>query len=235
MKELEWIDDYFSGRLSPVDRQHFEASLLKNTPFAQTVAFYLLARQVARKETRRNIKPLPVRRLPGWVVGAVAASLVFLLGLSWYFWLRPTPPSATELVEHYLTGNYYHLPTTLDGRKDSLTTGAHYVNEGRWQEAKAVFESILERQPDHPDALKLAGLVSLRLGQYDQAIDRFHRLGQQSDLYANPGIFLEALAYLKRGQPMDKNRAENLLRTVIQDNLEGKDEAEQLVKRIKGN
>jgi tetratricopeptide (TPR) repeat protein len=239
MKELERIDDYFAGRLSPADRDHFEATLPHNPTLARSVAFYLLARQTARleahQESLRMVKPLPVRRLPVRMLITIAASLLLVLGLGWYLTVWQTPPSAREVSNQYLSEHYRQLPVSLDGQIDSLKTGSQFYNAGEFRKAETVFESILQREPTHPEALKRAGLVSLRLNKYDQAIERFQRLGQQTDLYANPGIFLEALARLKRGQPMDKNRAKNLLRTVIQGNLEGKDDAEKLVERIKIN
>ncbi|RCR68900.1 tetratricopeptide repeat protein [Larkinella punicea] len=232
MKELERIDDYFAGRLSPADRDRFEATLPHNPALARSVAFYLLARQTARQEARRMLKPLPVRRLPVRMLVAVAACLLLVLG---FLTVWQTPPSVREVADQYLSERYGQLPVSLDGQSDSLKTGSQFYNMGEFRKAETVFESMLQREPTHPEALKRAGLVSLRLNQYDQAIERFQRLGQQTDLYANPGIFLEALARLKRGQPMDKNRAKKLLLTVIQGNLEGKKEAGQLVEKIKFN
>jgi hypothetical protein len=191
MKDLELIDDYFAGRLSPVDRTRFETNLQIDAAIAKSVAFYLLARQTARQESGCIVKPLPTRRRAIRAIWAIAASILLIFGLSWFLLEWRTSPSSLELAEQYLNEHYNQLPTTLDGRADSLKTGVYYFNLGKWPEAKAV-----------------------------------------SELYANPGIFLEALTYLKRGRPMDKNRAENLLRSVIQDNLEGKGEAVQLVKRI---
>ncbi|WP_421830870.1 tetratricopeptide repeat protein [Larkinella sp.] len=233
MNELERIDDYFAGRLSPEDRDRFEATLPRNPALARSVAFYLLARQTARQETRRILQPLPVRRLPVRMLAAVAACLLLLLG--WYLTVWQTSPSAREVADQYLSEHYDQLPVSLDGQSDSLKTGSQFYNMGEFRKAETVFETMLEREPAHPEALKRAGLVSLRLNKYDQAIERFQRLGRQTDLYANPGIFLEALARLKRGQPMDKNRTKKLLLTVIQGNLEGKKEAGQLVEKIKFN
>lgn len=235
MKELERIDDYFAGRLPPADRDRFEATLPHNPALARSVAFYLLARQTARQEARRMLKPLPVRRLPVRFLTLLAACLLLVLGVGWYLTVWQKPPSAVEVADQYLSERYGQLPVSLDGQSDSLKTASHYYNMGEFRKADTVFESMLEREPTHPEALKRAGLVSLRLGNYDQAIERFRRLGQQTDLYANPGIFLEALARLKRGQPMDKNQAKKLLLTVIQGNLEGKEEAGQLVEKIKFN
>ncbi|RRB07009.1 tetratricopeptide repeat protein [Larkinella rosea] len=230
MNELDVIDRYFAGQLSPMERKRFEASL-NNIDRVRPIAFYLLARQVARQEANRRKKPLPVYR-PIFPIISMAASLLFFLGFGWAIWIWQTPVSAAELADQYLTDHFHQFPVTLDGTSDSLKTACRYYNQGNWQAAEAVFESLLQRHPNQPDALKFGGIVSLQLRKYDQAIHRFHRLGQQTDLYANPGIFLEAIAHLKRGQPMDKNRAKHLLHTVIQGNLEEKNEAGQLVGRL---
>ncbi|GAB3338577.1 hypothetical protein GCM10027299_50800 [Larkinella ripae] len=232
MNDLEHIEDYFAGRLPSPNRARFETRLQDDPAFAKTVAFYLLARQVARAEAQRRIKPLPVRRTPAWRVVALAASLAVIIGLSLYVRIWEKPTTVGDLADQYVTEQVSQLPINLDGQTDSLKIGASYFNHGAFKKAEAVFEAILQWTPAHPEALKFAGLVSLRLQNYDQAINHFHQLGRQTDLYANPGFYLEALARLKRGQPMDKNRAKKLLLTVIQHNLDGKAEAEQLVNRL---
>lgn len=233
MEEIEWIDDYFNGRLSPANRYRFETALHRNASLVQTVVFYLSVREAARQTAQSIEKPLPVvQPVARWRWTTAAATVLLAFGLSVYFWMHSPTPTAPEIADRMLREDYYRLPTRLGGPTDSLTLGAAYYNRGKLKEAETVFEGILRREPNQPDALKLAGLVALRLRKYDQSIDRFHRLGQQTQLYANPGLLLEAVARLKRGQPMDKNQAKNLLRTVIQGNLEGKSTAEQLVNQL---
>lgn len=233
MTDFERIDDYFAGRLSPVEREHFETALHDRFQLAESVAFYLLVRQIAQQEANRITKPLPVPGSTFRMVAAMAASLALILGLGWTLWIWNTPVSVTGLADQYITEHYSQFPLTLDGTTDSLKIGCQFYNQGNWKKAETVFESLLQHDANQPDVLKFAGIVSLQLRKYDQAIEHFQQLGRQTDLYSNPGVFLEALARLKRGQPMDKNRAKNLLLSVIQGNLEEKDEAEQLVERLK--
>ena len=240
MNDLELIDDYFSGRLPVEERTRFEASLQTDTALAEAVAFYLTARQAAQSEARANRKArfetlrqesAPVRPFPVRPLLALAASLVLLLGIGFWLFQRYSP-SATELADHYIQENFSQLATTLDGQTDSLHTGINYFNQGKLNEARTVFNEILQRNPEQDEALKFAGIVALRTGQYDQAINYFHRLGLRTNLFANPGVFLEAITRLKRGQPTDKTQAEFLLKTVIEQNLDGKAEAEKLVKKL---
>ena len=93
--------------------------------------------------------------------------------------------------------------------------------------SKTICENILKRDPENAEAKKIAGIVSLKQQNYDKAIDYFHELGEQKNLYSNPGKFYEAIALLKSGLPLNKKKAEKLLQEVIDGNLEGKAEAEK--------
>ncbi|UFH57296.1 tetratricopeptide repeat protein [Spirosoma sp. KNUC1025] len=244
--DLETIENYLAGKLSPVERTQFESVLNTDPEVADAVAFYLLTRQAAqdqvreREQRRAELDELRTQNIPvrsprsvpmSW---AAAASVILLLGLGWLFF-RPTDSAvvADRLVDEYVTEHFMELPTTMGGEGvDSLTIGAEQFNKGKLAEAEALFERIATRQPENENALKYAGIVSLRQGNYDKAITFFHRLSQQTDLVANPGTFYEALALLKRGQPLDKSQAKKLLEDVINKNLDGKQEAERLISGI---
>lgn len=260
MNDLELIENYLNGQLSAEDKTRFEAALRTDSTVADALAFYVLARHTAKTDAREqrraeldalrrrpDVQPVaelpsevPVRPLWGapmrW---AAAASVVLLLGLGWYF-LRDTIGSsggaasgemAVNAADAYINKEFGQLSTTMGGSSDSLRQGVGLYNDGKLKQAETIFEDVLTRQPDNENALKYAGIVALRRGNYDQAISRFHRLSQRTDLVSNPGTFYEALAYLKRGRPVDKEQARKLLDAVINKNLEGKSEAERLVEK----
>jgi tetratricopeptide (TPR) repeat protein len=244
--ELETIENYLTGQLSADERTRFEATLRSDPAVAESLAFYVMATHTAKaharsqrkaeldalyktlpKATARSAWGAPMR----WVA---AASVVLVLGLGWYF-LRDTstPTDAAQLAEAYVEQNFDQLTTTMSGGvTDSLTQGIGLYNEKKFAEAESVFESVLVRQPNNDRALKLAGVVALRQKNYDLAIDRFHRLSQRTDLYSNPGTFLEAIALLERNRPMDKAAAKKLLEQVINKNLDGTKEANDLLKAL---
>jgi tetratricopeptide (TPR) repeat protein len=244
--DLETIENYVTGRLSPEDRSQFETALQSDPSVAEALAFYVLSKQVARDQAREERKAeldaLRHRPTPFWSVPmrwAAAASIVALLGLGWYFF-RSTDSTmaATQLADEYVTQHFMQLPTTMDGgpsgsgTTDSLKTAVGLFNSSKLAEADVVFQDILRRQPTNDSALKFSGIVSLRQDNYDQAITLFHRLSERTELYSNPGLFYESLALLSRGRPMDKARAKKLLGEVISRNLEGKREAEKLLKGL---
>lgn len=240
--DLEIIENYLTGQLSTDERTRFEATLRTDPAVADALAFYMLAKQTAKVEARaqRQTELDALRQRPfrsQWAAPmrwAAAASIVLLLGLGWFFLLDTTGSTdATQLANAYITQNFDQLPTSMDGGStDSLKQGVGLYNEKKFAEAEAVFQDVLTQQPDNDRALKFAGLVALRQQKYDQAIDRFHRLSQRTDLFSNPGTFLEAIALLQRNLPMDKSQAKKLLEEVVSKNLEGKSEANALVNQL---
>ena len=259
--DLEVIDKYMNNQLSADDRRQFETALRTDPTIAEALAFYILAKETARSEAhnqrkaeldalRNRANTLAVER-PLWGstrLWAAAASVALLLGLGWYFFGRTTGPSdpsrvaintdAIQYADDYLSKNFDQLTITMGGRAthdpitDSLQRGIQLFNDRRLPEAEASFRQVLSQQPANDRALKYAGIVALRRGNYDSAIDQFHRLSERTDLFANPGLFLEAIAHLKRDLPMDKEQAKKLLTEVVNSNFEGKLAAQQLLNRL---
>ncbi|ADB38724.1 hypothetical protein [Spirosoma linguale] len=240
--DLETIENYVTGQLTPDERTRFEAALRTDPAVAEALAFYMLSKQAAKEQAREQRKSeLDSLRKPAsiWSVPmrwAAAASITVLLGLGWYFF-RPTnsPEMASRRADAYIAQHFMQLPTTMDGSSsgsttaDSLKTAVGLVNSGKLAEADALAQDILKRQPTNDSALKYAGIVALRRENYDQAISLFHRLSERTDLYSNPGLFYESLTLLKRGRPMDKEQAKKLLDEVITRNLDGRREAKELI------
>lgn len=259
MNDLETIENYLTGQLTPAERTRFEKTLRTDPALAESLAFYIQAKQVTRAEAHEQRKaelnalrhvpkpqPAPVR----WVA---AASVVLLLGLGWLiFQLENETPTVSQLTDTYLTTTYGQLSTTMGGESiGSLERGIDLYNQQQHAEAEAIFTRELNNTTT-PNTqlpgttrkgglgtalgsdrlLKFAGLAALQQQKYDVAIERFQALGRQADLVSNPGLFLEALTRIKRNEPMDKERARKLLDTVINRDLEGKSEAEQLVKQL---
>ena len=259
---LETIENYVTGQLPADERVRFEETLRTDPTLADALAFYLLTKQVATAQARdqrkaeldalrdKSIQPphqlaeIETRARPLWSAPmrwAAAASIILLLGVGWYF-VNPTTTDtqlvASQQVDAYVATHFNQLPTTMDGGStgsattDSLKAGVGLFNEGKLTEAGIVFEQVLARQPANASALKFAGLVSLRQDNYDKAISLFHQLSEQTDLAYNPGPFYESLALLKRGQPSDRKQAKRLLGKVVNDSLEGANEAKQLIEQL---
>lgn len=232
----ERIEDYFKRQLSDPEKEQFEKDLKTDPELAESVAFYLLVKNAAGQEARdkrlaerheawqklRNSQPKTISRPLFYY--AAAAVLFIAMGLGWYF-LSPGVQSREQLAEHYVQENFSTLSVQMGGNADSLQQVINQYNKGNYKEAGSMIDAMLRRDPQNTEAQKIAGIVSLKEGDYDKAINHFHQLGAQKQLFSNPGKFYEAIALLQRGLPLDKKLADSLLREVIDGNLEGKEEA----------
>jgi predicted O-linked N-acetylglucosamine transferase (SPINDLY family) len=59
--------------------------------------------------------------------------------------------------------------------QDALKRAIAYHQAGRLADAETIYRQILARQPNHADALHLLGLIALRSGHRDQAIELIRR------------------------------------------------------------
>jgi len=237
----ERIEDYFQKQLSDSEREQFEKDLKTNPEFAESVAFYLMVKSEAEKSARDKklaekhlqwqnlVADKPDTRIRKLVYYAAAAIILIAFGLGWYF-LNANVKSREELANVYVHENFSILAVQMDGEIDSLQQAINAYNNGEYGSAENRIDAILASDPKNAEAQKLAGIVSLRLKNYDKAITCFHKLGEQKDLFSNPGKFYEAIALIQRGLPLDKKAADRLLGEVIDGNLEGKEEAVKWVK-----
>jgi tetratricopeptide (TPR) repeat protein len=54
---------------------------------------------------------------------------------------------------------------------EAFAVAREHHQAGRLQEAERIYRLILEQQPEHPDALRLLGVVALQVGRYDAAVE----------------------------------------------------------------
>ncbi len=70
-----------------------------------------------------------------------------------------------------------------------------YQQSGRLQEAKSLYNQILQEDPSHADSLHLLGLIAYRVGHYDRAIDLISQAiekgGGKPHYYFNRGLVLQ--------------------------------------------
>ncbi|MCG5055874.1 MAG: tetratricopeptide repeat protein [Myxococcales bacterium] len=79
-----------------------------------------------------------------------------------------------------------------------LDLAAAYLNEGRLSEAAASYDAVLERQPRHKEALKIAGDLARQEGQLDEAAKRYERLRRLVPEDPRP-VFLLGAVYHQAG------------------------------------
>lgn len=238
---MERVDDFFEKRLSEKEKERFESDLKSDPELRQSVAFFLATKRAAALEAKSQqltsrhqewqqaghmVSNRPVVRL--WFTAA-AAIMIMTIGLVWYLFFAQTQ-DLKQMATMYTETNFTTLSMTMGGKEDSLKLATELFNKGEYRQAATVCDAILKMDPKNAGAKKIAGIVSLRLHEYDKAIAYFHELGQQEYLQDNPGKFYEAIALIQRDLPLDKNKAESLLHEVIKGNLEGREQAQEWLK-----
>jgi tetratricopeptide (TPR) repeat protein len=244
---LENIDAYFSETMSAEQKIEFERRVVEDKNFAEEVAFYLSALDVAKEEVAKEKKEwfrqllkenppatgkvrqlTPIRRI-GIYRLAAAASVIGLLFLGWYLFLQEKT-TAAQMADQYIETTYHDLPPTM-GEVNSLDMAKETYNQGRFEEAAQKFEAIIKTDDSNDEAIKCAGISYLRFNNFEKALSYFRQL-EKINLHSNPAVFLQAITLMKRNQPNDKQVAKQLLKTVIEKKLENSEVAEQWLKKL---
>jgi tetratricopeptide (TPR) repeat protein len=243
MSDFNYIDSYFKGELPLEETRNFELKIREDAVFAEEVAFYCSAMQAVkdqlaeekRKQFRKiydegkfhddKVKPMIVKKLwPSIAAAAVVAGLIFGL----YMYSRPSSPG--HLADQYIKQHFQvEMGVKMAAREDSLDAAMQLYNEGKLPEALLQFEKIIQTDSTAEVAKRMAGIVSLRMGEYDKALDYFTQL-ENLNLYTNPGKLYHAISLIKRNRPGDNEMVKQLLQQVIEKNLEGKETAQKWLK-----
>jgi tetratricopeptide (TPR) repeat protein len=150
------------------------------------------------------------------------------VALVYFFTSSDTPQ---KFADNYIKNNYSQLSQNMDASTDSLQQGIAAYNKKDYDKALLLFQNVYNTHPDNSDAKKYIGFVHLVRKDYDKALVHFDELAQKKGLFSNPGLFLKALTLLERNKENDKATAKKLLEQVMQENLEGKKEAEDWLKK----
>ena len=250
MENSKYIENYFSGSPGSEEVHLFENRIKSDPDFAEEVAFYLSAHTVAReiahtekkqqfreiyqgKQNDSNLRAIKtsntpfVRKLVYYTAAAaVVAGIVFGI-----YTINPAV-SPSKLAAQYENEHLVNLPVTMSGRSDSLQTGIRLYNEGKPEQALLQFKKIIQTDPSGFTAIKYVGLVYLRLKNYDKALDYFKQMEAHKELYSNPALFYQALTLMERNQSGDASKAKLLLQQIVQNDLEGKETAQEWLKKM---
>jgi tetratricopeptide (TPR) repeat protein len=257
MDNTEYIESYFTSTADPDQARSFEKRISSDPAFAEEVAFYLsvhtLAGEVFKIEKKQHFREIyqkhqlagspaldhsgrsdstkvshttPVRKL---IYYMAAAAVVAGISFGIYTYVQTVSPP--QLASKYELDHLKTLPVTMSGRSNSIQTGLRLYNDGKLNEARSQFETIIQNDSTDFNAKKYAGLVLLRLKDYDQAMSYFKQLETYTSLYSNPALFYQALTLMERNQPGDAASAKQLLQQVVENDLEGKEIAENWLRK----
>lgn len=246
IETLENIEAYFQRTMVEKARTIFEERIIADKEFADNVAFYIAARNVLKQELiqKKNVEWIgeymnneltpnlaPVKKIvvnKWW--SYVAAACILLFVAFYFFEKRNGTPQ--QIASNYVTHNFSHISLTMDGAKDSIGLGKAAYNNKNYDNALQYFVSVANAHSDNNDAKKLAGIVYLFTGNYDNALQKFDELANVKGLFSNPGVFYKAVALMQRNKGNDLNDARKLLQQVVNENLDGRSDAEEWLKKF---
>lgn len=241
MDNLDYIDSYFGEEFLPEEASRFEQRIQEDPAFAEEVSYYLSAR-VAYKEANveerkarfrqlyleKERRP-KVRRLNPRVIIGVAAAVLVAVVLSWLLLHRSA--DAPTLADRYIRQNLGALPQKMGGQ-DRMQTGITLYNAGSFSDALKQFENVLLADSVNPTALLDAGIVSLRMRNYDKALDYFIRMQNHTDPRVSPALFYQALTLMMRNRTGDSDLAKEQLTRIVRDDLNMKENARELLGKL---
>jgi hypothetical protein len=236
---VDYIDDYYSGALSADDLRLFDQRVIDDPVFAGDLAFYMSSVSVIKEQVnedrkqrfrelyeqnKNNARIKPVRTLVPYLAAAAVIGLISIIIFVFY-----PVTHADRLADNYIKEHLVVLSVSMGTSKDSIQTALSLYNENKLNKSADLFTQLARSYPTNNKLKEYAGIVSLRLGDYDKALTYFHDLEAQKNLYANPGKFYVALTLLKRNGPGDVIEAKQLLQQVTDLGLEHDADAKKLL------
>ncbi|HEY2349960.1 MAG TPA: hypothetical protein VGH64_13140 [Puia sp.] len=240
MDNLDYIESYFAAEPGADLTREFEERIHSDPGFAEEVAFYLSALQISRESSglvkkehfkeiyqKHRIQRSPsVKRLVYYIAAAaVVCGLIFGI----YTFTKSDSPQ--QMADRYIKGQLTSLPVTMSSHSDSIQDGLRLYNEGKTAEALSIFENLSQSNDSNFVVKKYAGDAALRLGDYDKALSFFEQMETFHGLYSNPALLLQSLTLMKRNGPGDIEKAKQLLQKIVSDDLEGKETAQEWLRK----
>lgn len=102
-------------------------------------------------------------------------------------------------------------PDDVDARYE---LGKMYSDSGLWQQAQPEYEAVLEREPEHLDALLADGVIQFNLGEIDEAVATWQKAADVAPDRVEPQFNL-GFAHLAK-EPSDKDSAIAAWKKVIE-------------------
>lgn len=236
------IETYFSKGLSANEQKELEDLLGKDEKLKSEFNFQLEVRAAIRQKEHKKLKE-KLRRIElespsnggvKWL--AIAASIIILLGLTWYFGLNSKQDAYNGLyLAHFDVYPNVVAPIERSDESESSPLRKEAFSQyehGEYEAAYTSFQKLYDQ--DSSEFAGFYGAVSLMAnGKYDGAISHFESVQnwENPDFEVASKWYL-ALAYLKRG---DKNTATNYLKEVQESDHGLRREADKLLKELNTN
>ena len=140
--------------------------------------------------------------------------------------------NAGNILRSYKGEKILVIISAMGKTTNALEKVAEAFFASKKEEALQLFEKAIQSGDTSISVQKYAGLTCLQLGSYDKAIAYFTGIENHINIYSNPGKFYHALTLMKRNLPGDKEKAKELLQSVIDQQLYGNELAAGWIKKM---
>lgn len=213
-KDIELIDRFLKGSLSEVEFTAFESRVSNDAVFANQLKELKLLRQGARlskmeslfetlkdteaKSSEATIKPIQTNRR-SWIKYAAAASVVFLIGLT-YFLLNPTEPNSEKIFAEAFTPypNNVIKRSGSDTNSDLKKSAYLAYDSKQFEKSIPLFQELLKTEGDSITLFYMANAY-LANQQSDEALETFNTFLPNAGQMTNQTNWYLSLTYLQRG------------------------------------
>lgn len=236
MEREKLIEKYIQNRLSKEEKAEFDTLLANDVAFKKEVSLHNDLKQVAKHEDDtdfRNlitgfetVKPQQRRNYTKWLA---VASIILLVGLSYFFNLNNTP-SSNELFNNYFEP-YRNViqPIERSATQQNEKTMAFMAYEkGDYAKAVQLFTNLYATTKE-PYYLFYKANALLKLEKADEALPLLQEHLKTKDTLTEKTNWYMALAYLKLE---DEENAKKLLQKVIAEGTYKTKEAKKLLKEF---
>jgi len=236
MEKEKLLEKYIQNRLSQEERAEFDTLLSNDVAFKKEVDLHINLKKVAQHEDDadfRNliadfetVKPQQSSNYTKWLA---AASIILLLGLSYFFNLNNTT-SSNELFNNYFEP-YRNVIQPIERsttQQNEKTMAFMAYEKGDYAKAVQLFTNLYNTTKE-PYYLFYKANALLKLEKADEALPLLQEHLKTKDTLTDKTHWYMALAYLKL---KDKENAKKLLQKVITEGKYKTKEAEKLLKEF---
>lgn len=208
LKNIEEIESYFEGKLSPEDKLLFEAKLESNPELVAEFKLYKDIRSaivekgkedlknkfaMADKELDEGARVIPINKKTNYKILAIAASIILVVGLSIFFFLNKKNDYSQLASKYYEAEKGLPVEMGPSSRLDKLM---NFYKSADYADAQKELAELLKTDLNNDTLIYFDAVINDELKSYSSAISGYSNIPSTSNYYQKAQYRL-VLAYLK--------------------------------------
>lgn len=231
------IAKFIQGNLTETEQQRFNTLLETDPDFKDEVAFHLNIMEVTAAEDEEDVRSLLTefereakRKTPDRRQWLVAASIILLMGLGYYFMVMNQPTTRDLFDENFEPYPNVVHPIVRNSEENSSVNEAFEAYQNKDYEKAATMFSLLYEETRESPYLFYSANTLIQLNRGEEAIPALQEHLKTKDILSDKTAWYLAMAYL---QIDDVDNTKKMLQTIVEENLYDSEAAEKLLKALK--